>query len=41
MSGVGETIKPAAGPTADFHAAKHGIFHRMYDDQLAYRELMA
>ncbi len=26
---------------AAYHDAKHKVFHRMYEDQIAYRELMA
>ena len=28
------------GEVAAFHDKKHGVFHRMHADQLAYRELM-
>jgi hypothetical protein len=34
-------IEPATGDTARFHEAKHRVFLRMHEDQLAYRELMA
>jgi FGGY-family pentulose kinase len=40
MSRVGETIAPAGGAVARFHEAKHQVFHRMYADHLAYRELI-
>lgn len=40
MSAEGTFIAP--GPTAvrDYHAAKHDVFLRMYEDQQAYRSLM-
>jgi hypothetical protein len=25
----------------DFHEKKHRVFHRMYDDQMAYRAILA
>jgi FGGY-family pentulose kinase len=34
-------IAPAGGATAAFHDAKYAVFRRMYDDQIAYRRLMA
>ncbi|MHC4127037.1 MAG: FGGY-family carbohydrate kinase [Planctomycetota bacterium] len=40
MSHVGETVEPAGGAVARFHQAKHRVFHRMYEDHLAYRELL-
>ncbi len=40
LSAVGERIAPATGEVAQYHQAKHTVFQRMYDDQLAYRELM-
>ncbi|MHC4826588.1 MAG: FGGY-family carbohydrate kinase, partial [Planctomycetota bacterium] len=40
MTQVGETIAPAGGAVAQYHGAKHRVFHRMYDDHLAYRELI-
>jgi FGGY-family pentulose kinase len=40
MTEVGETIVPAGGAVARFHEAKHRVFHRMYEDHLAYRELI-
>ncbi|MCH7700445.1 MAG: FGGY-family carbohydrate kinase [Planctomycetes bacterium] len=40
MNSEGTSIAP--GPTAvrDYHAAKHDVFLRMYEDQQAYRSLM-
>jgi hypothetical protein len=40
LSSSGECIAPAVGDTARYHDAKHRVFQRMYDDQLAYGELM-
>ena len=40
MTRAGRTIEPAGGEVARFHAAKHAVFLRMHDDQLAYREIM-
>ncbi len=40
MSQPGQTISPATGQIAQFHDAKHTIFHRMYADHLAYRTLL-
>jgi FGGY-family pentulose kinase len=40
MSRAGRTIEPAGGDVARFHEAKHAVFLRMHDDQLAYRETM-
>ena len=41
MSAVERVIEPSGGACARYHNAKHAVFQRMYDDQLAYRELMA
>jgi ribulose kinase len=40
MTRAGRTVVPAGGEVARFHAAKHAVFLRMHDDQLAYREIM-
>jgi ribulose kinase len=40
MSAAGETIKPTGGDIRHYHDAKHAVFHRMYDDFMAYREMM-
>ncbi len=40
MSAPAETIEPAGGDVRVFHARKHRVFHRMYEDQLAYRRAM-
>lgn len=39
MSRAGRTIMPNREEKS-YHDRKHRIFHRMYDDQIAYRELM-
>ncbi len=41
MTRSGRVIAPATSDTARFHEAKHRVFLRMHEDQLAYRELMA
>jgi hypothetical protein len=40
MTRAGRVIEPAGGEVARFHDAKHRVFLRMHDDQLAYREMM-
>lgn len=40
MNAPGEIIKPATGPVRHYHAAKHAVFQRMYEDQIFYRRLM-
>ncbi len=40
MNRAGAVIEPAGGEVARFHAARYRVFHRMYEDQLAYRQLM-
>ncbi len=40
LSAVGERIRPAGGAVARYHDAKHAVFQRMFDDYLAYREIM-
>lgn len=41
MNAAGQVIEPARGDTAQYHDRKHAVFQRMYQDQLAYRALMA
>jgi FGGY-family pentulose kinase len=41
MTRAGRVIEPGGGDVARFHEAKHRVFLRMHDDQLAYRELMS
>ena len=31
---------PTGGAVASFHEAKHRVFQRMYEDQVAYRSMM-
>ncbi len=40
MTRPASTIEPSSGEVAQYHGAKHRVFQRMHDDQLAYRELM-
>lgn len=40
MSEADRVIEPAGGAVAEYHAAKHRVFLRMYEDQMAYRALM-
>lgn len=40
MGAAGQVVEPAGGRVARFHAAKHAVFQRMYEDQMAYRALM-
>jgi ribulose kinase len=40
MSRAGRVIEPEGGELRRYHDAKHAVFQRMHDDQLAYRALM-
>jgi FGGY-family pentulose kinase len=40
MNGAGETIEPAGGEVKRYHDAKYKVFHRLYDDFMACREMM-
>jgi FGGY-family pentulose kinase len=40
MTRSGRIVPPAKGDVARFHDAKHRVFLRMHEDQMAYRELM-
>ena len=40
MNGAGSDVRPAGGAAADYHARKHAVFQRMYEDQRAYARLM-
>jgi FGGY-family pentulose kinase len=40
MTRAGRVVEPSRGEVARFHEAKHRVFLRMHDDQMAYRELM-
>jgi FGGY-family pentulose kinase len=41
MTHAGQIIEPTGGAVADYHAARRAVFHRMYDDFMAYRRLMS
>jgi hypothetical protein len=40
MNAAGRVIEPARGEVARYHDAKYAVFHRMYDDFMAYRRAM-
>jgi FGGY-family pentulose kinase len=40
MSGRNRQITPAQGAVRRFHDAKYRLFHRLYEDQLAYNSIM-
>ncbi|QDU75604.1 Ribulokinase [Bremerella volcania] len=40
MSAAETILEPAKEATLEYHQAKYAVFHRLYADQLAYRELM-
>jgi FGGY-family pentulose kinase len=40
MSATQEVVNPAGGEVAGFHQRKYQVFHRMYEDQLAYAGIM-
>lgn len=41
MSHAARVVAPTGGEVGAFHARKHAVFQRMYDDQMAYRALMS
>ncbi len=41
MNAAERTIAPADGAVRAYHEQKHRIYHRMYDDQIAYRGIIA
>ena len=41
MNSAGKTIEPATGEVRDYHERKHRVFLRMYDDLMAYRQVMS
>jgi FGGY-family pentulose kinase len=41
MDHAARVVVPAGGDVATYHEKKHRVFHRMYEDQIAYRALMA
>lgn len=40
MNQAGETIEPQSGEVGEYHNAKYGVFHRMYEDEMSYFDLM-
>lgn len=40
MSEADRVVEPAGGTVADFHDRKYQVFHRMYEDQMAYGQIM-
>ena len=40
MNEIANVVEPSGGATAKFHEAKYRVFHRMHEDQLAYRKIM-
>jgi FGGY-family pentulose kinase len=40
MTRAGRVVRPSGDAVAKFHDAKHRVFLRMHEDQMAYRELM-
>ena len=40
MNKAGDVIEPAGGEVAKYHEAKHKIFQKMYEDQMAYLDIM-
>jgi len=40
MGKTGGVVRPNT-ETQEYHAAKYEVFHRMHQDQLSYREIMA
>ena len=40
MNRAARVIEPVGEEVRSYHAARYEIFHRMYDDQLTYREMM-
>jgi ribulose kinase len=41
MNHAESIVSPGAAAVRSYHAQKHGVFSRMYEDQLAYRTLMS
>jgi len=41
MNEAAALVEPTGGAVARFHDAKHRVFQRMYEDQLAYRAIMS
>ncbi len=40
MNKAGDVIEPAGSEVAHYHEAKHKVFHKLYEDQIAYRQIM-
>ncbi len=40
LSRAGDEVNPVGGAVAEYHDAKHTVFHRMYDSFVDWRELM-
>ncbi|MFH1130468.1 MAG: FGGY family pentulose kinase [Pseudomonadota bacterium] len=40
MSKTDQVVEPKGGPIAAFHQAKHSVFQKMYEDQMAYRSMV-
>ena len=40
MNAAGRRIQPEKGAVAEYHGRKYRVFHRMYSDQMAYRDFM-
>ncbi len=40
MNRVGRIIEPTGGSVADFHSRKHRVFHKIYEDFTAARDIM-
>ena len=41
LNHAGTTLEASGGAAAEYHGAKHAVFQRMYEDLMAYRQLMA
>lgn len=41
MSEAGDVLRPTGGATKAYHEAKYRVFHRLHDDQVACRAIMA
>lgn len=41
MSEADRVVEPGSGAVSAYHDRKYRVFHRMYEDQMAYRALMA
>ncbi len=41
LNRAGDEVNPVGGAVAEYHDAKHTVFHRMYDSFVDWREIMA